>query len=92
MIGSVDHVQQTWLWSWANDTLPQAVLGDITDVRRHGEEHTFPLFGLAEIPCRAEAGGAGQDRRCRCADPEELWFEPGDEIGLHFVIHYLRRV
>ncbi|MFG2063820.1 DUF6882 domain-containing protein [Micromonospora sp. NPDC048871] len=92
MIGSVDHVQQTWLWSWANDSLPPAVLGDITDVRRYGEERSFPL--LMSPSFRAEQKPVAQ-ARIVAADvlaAEGLWFEPGDELDLHFAIHDLRRV
>jgi hypothetical protein len=44
MTASVDAVRNTWLWSWANDSLPQPVLGDIEQVRRYGVEHHFPLL------------------------------------------------
>ncbi|MFD8726067.1 DUF6882 domain-containing protein [Streptomyces sp. NPDC059629] len=27
-VGSVSVAQQTWLWSWANESLPHAALGD----------------------------------------------------------------
>lgn len=92
MIGSVDHVQQTWLWSWANDSLPQAVLGAIATVPRYGEEHAFPLLVWPSF--RAEQGPVAQ-ARIVAADvlaAEGLWFEPGDEMDLHFAIHDLRRV
>ncbi|MFC3503725.1 DUF6882 domain-containing protein [Micromonospora krabiensis] len=92
MIGSVDHVQQTWLWSWANDSLPRAVLGDITAVRRYGEENAFPLLVWPSF--RAEQKPVAQ-ARIVAADvlaAEGLWFEPGDEVDLHFAIHDLRRV
>ncbi|MEU9828416.1 DUF6882 domain-containing protein [Micromonospora chersina] len=92
VIGSVDSVQQTWLWSWANEPLPPAVLGDINDVRRYGEEHAFPLLVWPSF--RAEQKQVAQ-ARIVAADvlaAEGLWFEPGDEVDLHFAIHELRRV
>ncbi|MEH0986403.1 DUF6882 domain-containing protein [Micromonospora sp. CPCC 205556] len=90
VIGSVDHVQRTWLWSWANDSLPSAALGDIADVRRHGEEHAFPLLVWPSF--RADPTPVAQ-ARIVAADvlaAEGLWFEPGDELDLHFAIHELR--
>jgi hypothetical protein len=90
VIGSVDHVQQTWLWSWANDSLPVAVLGDIAAVRRYGEERAFPVLMWPSF--RAEQEPVAQ-ARIVAADvlaAEGLWFEPGEEIDLHFAIHDLR--
>jgi hypothetical protein len=92
VIGSVDHVKQTWLWSWANDSFPHTVLGDITAVRSHGEEHAFPLLVWPSF--QAEQKPVAQARMV-AADvlaAEGLWFEPGDELDLHFAIHDLRRV
>ncbi|MFD0732237.1 DUF6882 domain-containing protein [Planotetraspora mira] len=92
VIGSTDHAQQTWLWSWANDSLPQIVLGDITSVRRYGEEHDFPILVWPSF--RAEQKPMAQ-ARIIAADvlaAEGLWFEPGDEMDLHFAIHDLRRL
>ncbi|MEW2620525.1 DUF6882 domain-containing protein [Streptomyces sp. NPDC048106] len=43
-IGSVSTVQQSWLWSWANESLPRAVVGDIERVRRFGEENDYPVL------------------------------------------------
>jgi hypothetical protein len=43
-IGSVNGAQQTWLWSWANESVAPAALGNIADVRRYGIEHNFPLL------------------------------------------------
>ncbi|MEU4717926.1 DUF6882 domain-containing protein [Micromonospora purpureochromogenes] len=80
------------MWSWANDSLPQAVLGDITALPRYGEEHAFPLLVWPSF--RAEETPVAQ-ARIVAADvlaAEGLWFEPGDEVDLHFAIHDLRRV
>ena len=44
MVGSVDHERQTFLWSWANDSLPAAVLGKIEEVREFGAKQEFPLL------------------------------------------------
>ncbi|WP_212816896.1 DUF6882 domain-containing protein [Polymorphospora rubra] len=92
MLGSVDHVRQTWLWSWANDSLPQAVLGGINAVRQYGEEHVFPLLVWPSF--RAEQTPVTQARVVAAGvlGAEGLWFEPGDEVDLHFAIHDLRRL
>lgn len=51
VIGSVSVAQQTWLWSWANGSLPHAALGDIEQVRQFGEENDYPVLpGQASTP------------------------------------------
>ncbi|MFE2424056.1 DUF6882 domain-containing protein [Streptomyces hokutonensis] len=80
VIGSVSVAQQTWLWSWANDSLPHAALGDIERVRRFGEENDYPVLpwpgftshpnsslrlGRSRHPCSTRRG-CGRSRRTRC--------------------------
>ncbi|MER6393186.1 DUF6882 domain-containing protein [Streptomyces sp. NPDC001523] len=44
VIGSISVTQQTWLWSWANESLQHAALGDIEQVRQFGEENDYPVL------------------------------------------------
>ncbi|WP_232665076.1 DUF6882 domain-containing protein [Pseudonocardia sp. TRM90224] len=92
MIGSVDHIHRTWLWSWANDSLPPAVLGDIADVRRYGEEHAFPLLVWPNFDFEQQAVTQSRIVAADVLAAEGLWFQPGDEIDLHFAIHDLQPV
>ncbi|AEV82014.1 hypothetical protein ACWT_0998 [Actinoplanes sp. SE50] len=92
VIGSVDHAQQTWLWSWANDSLPQAVLGDIAGVRDFGERHGFPLLVRPGFHAEQKPVAQAKTVAADVLDAEGLWFQPGDEIDLHFAIHGLRPV
>jgi hypothetical protein len=90
MLGSVDHDEQTWLWSWANGYLPEAVLGDIAEVRRYGEERAFPLLVWPSF--RADQQPVRQARAV-AADllaAEGLWYQPGDDLDVHFALHDLR--
>lgn len=41
-VGSISTVSNTWLWSWANFSLTEAVRGPMHKVREWGEEHDFP--------------------------------------------------
>ena len=43
MVGSVDHEHQTFLWSWANDSLPAAALGKMDECRVRAKQE-FPLL------------------------------------------------
>lgn len=40
-VGSISTVSDTWLWSWANDSVDPQLSASMSAVRRYGEEHGF---------------------------------------------------
>jgi len=40
-IGTVSKISNTWLWSWANSSVPPQVTVAAQQVRRHGQKHGF---------------------------------------------------
>jgi hypothetical protein len=38
-VGSISTVSDTWLWSWANDTIDGSLTVAASSVRRYGEQH-----------------------------------------------------
>ncbi|MFM9493991.1 DUF6882 domain-containing protein [Streptomyces galilaeus] len=89
MVGSVSLAQQTWLWSWANESLPPAVLGDIERVRRFGEENGFPVLPWPGFAYQPELVAEARLVAASVLDAEGLWAESTDDVQLHFVIHDL---
>ena len=92
MIASVNTGRGSWLWSWANDSLPPAVLGDIERVRRYGVEHNFPLLSARNF--RAEQRSIAQARTVAAdvLDAELLWRDVSDDgMEIYFAVHDLRR-
>jgi len=92
MIASVNTGRGTWLWSWANDSLPRAVLGDIERVRSYGIEHNFPL--LTAPGFRADQKPVAQARTVAAdvLDAELLWRNVSDpDLEIHFAVRELRR-
>ncbi|ARF76413.1 hypothetical protein B7C62_32120 [Kitasatospora albolonga] len=89
VIGSVSVAQQTWLWSWANESLPQAALGDIERVRRFGEENGFPVLPWPGFTSHLELVAEARMVAASVLDAEGLWVEPTDDVQLHFTIHDL---
>ncbi|MGW2595306.1 DUF6882 domain-containing protein [Streptomyces sp. NPDC001515] len=92
MIGSVSLAERSWLWAWANDSLPPAVLGDIERVRVFGETHGYPV-----LPWRGFAHDAGLVAEARMVaasvlDADGLWADQVDDMQLHFAIHGLETV
>jgi hypothetical protein len=46
--GSTSVVEGTWLWSWANDGLPESAVVGIDSVRAYGEAHGYEPLITAE--------------------------------------------
>ena len=89
MIGSVSLARQTWLWSWANESLPHAVLGDIERVRQFGEENDFPVLPWPGFGYDPELVAEARMVAASVLDAEGLWAESTDDVQLHFAVHNL---
>jgi hypothetical protein len=48
--GTTSEYEGTWLWSWANETLPEQVRTGVDRVRQFGEGHGFSGLLEAEWP------------------------------------------
>ncbi len=89
MIGSVSLPRQTWLWSWANDSLPALVLGEIDQVRRYGEANDFPVLPWKGFNYHPELVAEARFVAASVLDAEGLWTDTVDDVQLHFLIHDL---
>ncbi|WP_406865047.1 DUF6882 domain-containing protein [Streptomyces sp. HUAS MG47] len=92
MIGSVSLPQQTWLWAWANEGLPAAVLGDIARVRAYGEAHGFPVLPWPGFRYDPELVAEARMVAASVLDAEGLWADTVDDVQLHFLVHDLTPV
>lgn len=89
MIGSVSASDGSFLWSWANPTLPQPALGEIDRVRRYGEANGFPLLMWESFHNHGEMVNAARQVSAAVLDAEGLWTDTKGDIQLHFLIHEL---
>ncbi|MCG6498211.1 DUF6882 domain-containing protein [Kitasatospora sp. A2-31] len=89
MIGSVSLSRRTWLWSWANDSLPRAALGDIEKVRRFGEVNGYPVLPWPRFDHHPELVAEARMVAAAVLDAEGLWAESLDDVQLHFLVHDL---
>ncbi|WP_418961122.1 DUF6882 domain-containing protein [Streptomyces tritici] len=92
LIGTVSLTQQTWLWAWANDALPPAVVGDIARVRAYGEAHDFPVLPWAGFRYDPELVAEARLVAASVLDAEGLWADTSDDVQLHFLVHDLTPV
>ncbi|MFJ9692143.1 DUF6882 domain-containing protein [Kitasatospora sp. NPDC101183] len=92
MIGSVSLAQQSWLWSWANESLPRTVLGDIERVRQFGEANNYPVLPWPGFNHHPELVAEARLVAASVLDAEGLWADSTDEMQLHFLVHDLELV
>ncbi|MCP2314483.1 DUF6882 domain-containing protein [Kitasatospora paracochleata] len=92
MIGSVSLDRGTWLWAWANDSLPRAVVGDIEEVRRFGEAGGFPVLPWQGFDYHPELVAEARMVAASVLDADGLWAESTDGMQFHFLLHDLTRV
>ena len=91
MIASVNTERGTWLWSWANDSLPQAVLGDIDPVRRYGVENNFPLLTSPGFGADRKSVVQARTVAADVLDADLLWRDVSDQdLEVYFAVHDLR--
>jgi hypothetical protein len=91
MIGSVSVPQQTWLWSWANPSLPVLALGDVDQVRRYGEANDFPVLPWESFNYHPDLVTEARVVAAWVLDAEGLWSDDLGDVQLHFLIHDLTR-
>ncbi|MFE6051383.1 DUF6882 domain-containing protein [Kitasatospora sp. NPDC056446] len=89
LIGSVSLARRTWLWAWANDSLPRAVLGDLERVRRFGEENGYPVLPWPGFDHHPELVAEARLVAASVLDAEGLWADESDGVQLHFLLHDL---
>ncbi|MFF3849089.1 DUF6882 domain-containing protein [Streptomyces sp. NPDC002328] len=90
LIGSVSVSQQSWLWSWANDSLPRAAVGDMEQVRRFGESSDFPVLPWPGFEYDPALVAEARVVAASVLDADGLWTDTVGDVQLHFLLHDLR--
>jgi hypothetical protein len=54
IVGSLDSESGTWLWGWANPSIPEALQRDALRVKDYGEQRQIARLTSAEWPCTEE--------------------------------------
>ncbi|MFD0855214.1 DUF6882 domain-containing protein [Actinomadura adrarensis] len=90
MIGSVSFTHGTWLWSWANPSLPRPVLGDIERLKVFGRDRGFPILTTEGLDYHPDMVTELRYVAASVLDAEGLWTEPRDDGETHFLLHDLK--
>ncbi|MFD5521467.1 DUF6882 domain-containing protein [Streptomyces sp. NPDC127066] len=92
VIGSLnlsDMSRQPWLWSWANESLPRAALGDIERVREFGEANGFPVLSWPSLDDQPKLVSRAKWVAASVLDAEGLWTVREGDLILNFLLHDL---
>ena len=92
VLGTAEHTGDTWRWSWAQTSMPEPALGNITEVRAYGEKHSFPPLTSPVLPAGDRPAAQARVVAADLLDAEALWFLGADDADLHFTVHDLRRI
>ncbi len=89
LIGTVSLTEASWLWSWANDSLPPAAVGDMRKVLEYGETHRYPVLSWPSF--NSHPGLVKEARVVSAAvlDATALWTDQSGDVVLHFLLHDL---
>ena len=86
VVGSTSISEGTFLWSWANDSIPDISKQRIHEVRAFGETHDLPLLQDAEWPATKEDGLEMLTVSSRILDAKGAWVAPVDDVTLFFAL------
>jgi len=85
-VGSVSTRSDTWLWSWANDSLVEGVKARMREVRSHGEEQFFEKLAGAFWPAKPDDGWHMTSIAARLLNAIGAYRTPDDDGFLYMII------
>jgi hypothetical protein len=90
LVGTTSESEASFLWGWANASLPTQCVDGLATVRQFGLEHDLPLLVTAEIP-----GGRAEALECaaiagRVLDAAGVFVESTGDVTLFFALRNFR--
>jgi hypothetical protein len=89
LIGTVSLAESTWLWSWANDSLPRSAVGEMDKVREYGELNRFPVLPWESFDPHPALVQEARVVSAAVLDAAGLWTDQAGDVQLHFLLHDL---
>jgi hypothetical protein len=90
VIGSVSLSDGTFLWAWANATIPAHARRGLERVREFGESNGLGLLVEAEWPGGRPEGLEMAAIAGRVLDANGVWIAPGEDVTLFFALSNFR--
>lgn len=90
LIGTTSRSEGTFLWSWANDSLPATAASLTTRVRAFGEDNDLPLLTRPEWPAARPEGLEMLAFSARILDAEGCFVHESGDVTCYFALFHLR--
>lgn len=90
MVGSVSACEKTFLWAWANETIPAKAQERLGDVRAFGETHDLGLLTTTEWPATRAEGLEMLAAAGRILDADGAFVDSVRDLTMFFVLHRFR--
>ena len=89
-IGSVSQQEDSFLWSWANDSIPPCAKVGIDRVRAFGQRHGLSLLATASWQGGRAEGLEMLALSGRILNADGVWIAPGDDVTMFFALSDFR--
>jgi Family of unknown function (DUF6882) len=86
VIGSTSLSEGSFLWSWANSSIPETAKSRIDEVRRFGQIHDLPLLYKPDWPGDKADGLEMLTVSSRILAAKGSWVEPLGDVTLFFAL------
>jgi hypothetical protein len=90
VVGTTSIAQGTFLWAWANDTIPAVAQQGLQLVRRFGEAHDLPLLVTPEWPGGRADGLEMLAVAGRVQDASGGFVDQEGDVTLFFTLRHFR--
>jgi hypothetical protein len=91
VLGSVSRSEGTYLWAWANDTIPPHARRGLEKVREFGERNALDLLTTPERPGDRDDGMEMAAVAARVLDAVGVWVETTGDVTLFFALSCFRK-
>jgi len=76
IVGSLDSTDGSWLWGWANPSIPESLQVDSWRVREYGQQHQIARLTSAEWLCTEEEAWQMAALACKLCEAQGVYRGP----------------
>jgi len=76
IVGTLDSSDGSWLWAWANPSIPESLQRDSLRVREYGQQHQIARLTSAEWFCTEEEAWRMAALACKLCETQGVYRGP----------------
>jgi hypothetical protein len=76
IVGSLDTTDSSWLWAWANPSIPDSLIRDALQVREYGEQRKIARLTSAEWACTEDDAWSMAALACKLSGAQGVYRGP----------------